>query len=250
MRRKFIKYNDKCAVCGKTFEVIRFGTKCCSRTCSAILPKARKVERKCEWCGETFWIKPSVVSKGKGKYCQRSCFDAGRKREFLLNKTSEQDRFWVHVQKQEGDGCWIWMDPNQHGYGFFRGDERTGNAHTFSWEWENGPIPKGMYVCHNCPGGDNKACVRPSHMFLGTNLDNMRDAKNKGQILKGETHHKAKLTEDQVREIRRLCDEGQTTYTALANKYGVNPSAISNIYKRKSWAWLKEASIHEGQLNT
>lgn len=92
-------------------------------------------------------------------------------------------RFWSWVNKT--DGCWIWMGHLNQGRGFFAvttesGKKRTLIASRFAWELSSGrPIPKGISVLHKC---DNPTCVRPEHLFLGTQKDNMRDAATKGRI--------------------------------------------------------------------
>ena len=91
--------------------------------------------------------------------------------------------FWAKVDKS-GE-CWTWTgarDPR--GYGRLGRGRKTLFAHRFSWEEENGPIPNGLFVCHSC---DNPACVRPSHLFLGTQKDNIRDmmSKNRGALPPG-----------------------------------------------------------------
>lgn len=97
-------------------------------------------------------------------------------------------RFWAKVEKT--DGCWLWRASlNGNGYGQFaltavrlpNGKMPPGHmriASRVAWELENGPIPAGMSVLHHC---DNRRCVRPDHLFIGTQSDNMRDAFQKGR---------------------------------------------------------------------
>ena len=97
----------------------------------------------------------------------------------------------------------------------------------------NGPIPAGMQVLHRC---DNPPCVRPDHLFLGTNKDNVDDkmAKGRHKCPHGTDHHRAKLTEDQVREIRRLRSAGEEI-KPLAKRFGVTHPLISAIANRRIW---------------
>ena len=82
------------------------------------------------------------------------------------------DRFWRRVSK--GDECWLWTAYKSGGYGVLCCGRRGLNrrAHRVAWEITNGPIPEGLYVCHSC---DNPSCVRPAHLFLGTQSHNMSD---------------------------------------------------------------------------
>ena len=89
-------------------------------------------------------------------------------------------RFWDRVQKS--DGCWEWTgNLNEHGYGRTRTGQgrRVAYAHRMSWTLAHGLIPSGMNVCHQC---DNRKCVNPLHLFLGTQRDNMRDCLAKGRL--------------------------------------------------------------------
>lgn len=153
-----------------------------------------------------------------------------------------EDRFWEKVNKDDPNGCWIWTGAtNDKGYGQIqRGDRGEGriSTHRLAWQLQHGPIPEGLDVCHEC---DNPPCCNPAHLFLGTHSDNMVDMYSKGRANKkprhGEQNHAAKLTADQVREIRLLCAKGMTQ-NAVAQQFGVSEAAIQKIVKRKNWKHL------------
>lgn len=147
------------------------------------------------------------------------------------------ERFWEKVDIRGKDECWEWMASlHKDGYGNFRGTL----SHIVSWRLSNGDFQKGMYVCHKC---DNRSCVNPNHLFLGTQLDNMRDMVNKGRGKdhNGENNPKAKLKEKDVLEIYRLHNSGTSSYK-IAKIYNVTQTAISYIVKGKSWKNLWETS--------
>jgi hypothetical protein len=124
--------------------------------------------------------------------------------------------FWSHVQLP--DGCWVWGAATfDTGYGMFSAGEKTVRTHRYVWEAIYGPIPDGLDVCHHC---DNPPCVRPDHLFLGTDQTNTDDKVAKRRHGFGENHPGAKLSDAQVAEIRARRAAGERPYK-LAKEFGV-----------------------------
>lgn len=147
-------------------------------------------------------------------------------------------RFLTHVQT--GPDCWEWTGAgNTAGYGVFRGSLGiSAHAHRAAYRLFVGDIPAGLLVCHHC---DNRRCVRPDHLFLGTALDNMRDAQAKGRMARGERNgwatqparmprgrSRRRLTNRQVGEVRAMLGEGLPG-SEIARTFGVDTSTVSRI---------------------
>lgn len=146
-------------------------------------------------------------------------------------------RFWAQVSKV-GSGCWEWTGARSStGYGNFY-DRRLWLTHRYSWVMANGEIPRGLCVLHAC---DNRSCVNPAHLFLGTKRENSRDMATKGRhrvpSLKGAAHGEAKLTDAAVLDIRRRVAAGELQ-KHLAAEYGVSISLVSLVVRRKAWPHL------------
>ena len=141
-----------------------------------------------------------------------------------------ESEFWARVNKT--NDCWLWTGGKTGmGYGMFCRHNQHTHAHRLCWELVNGPIPTGMCVLHKC---DNPICVRPDHLFLGTQADNMADCQAKGRFAKGERNGHHKVTAQQVTEIRRRYAAGESQ-SGMAEEYGVDPSTISNMITRETW---------------
>ena len=110
-------------------------------------------------------------------------------------------------------------------------------VHRFSYWLHYGSLPieentfHGICVCHKC---DNRVCVNPTHLFLGTHLDNMRDAKEKGSF-RGENAGRAKLTTLQVSKIRTLLLRGKYSHRELAKMFNISRGSIGGINRGLIW---------------
>ena len=137
-------------------------------------------------------------------------------------------RFWDKVKK--GPDCWEWTAciNRREGYGIFTKVCGTRLAHRISWIFEYGEIPEGMCVLHRC---DTPGCVRPSHLFLGTQRDNLHDMYSKKRHKTGDKHHGSKVTERDILNIRIL----DIPQSALAKLYGLTQPTISAIKTRHTW---------------
>jgi hypothetical protein len=152
------------------------------------------------------------------------------------------NRFWPKVAIIPEHPCWEWIGKkNDTGYGSLAirqgGNKRKWyKAHRISWELHYGQIPKGLHCLHKC---DNPGCVRPDHLFLGTQLDNVRDMDKKQRRISspqaGQKNGKSKLTEKKVIAIRKEYKKGKISQLFLANKYGVCQSTIDLIVRKITW---------------
>lgn len=151
---------------------------------------------------------------------------------------SIEKTFLRHLQVAAPDKCWEWQGPKANGgYGdCICGSADMGNlqrerAHRVSFRLFRGPIPDDLLVCHKC---DNPLCINPKHLFLGTCKENGEDAAAKGRCPRGQKHHAHKLTENEVRLIRKLHMQGWS-YSQIKEQVPVNVQAIAKICRRERW---------------
>ena len=149
----------------------------------------------------------------------------------LSEKVSK--RFYNKVIKTVS-GCWEWTGKLGHnGYGVFGYKYKTYRSHRFSWKMFKGEIPEKMYVLHKC---DNRKCVNPEHLFLGTQLDNMRDMWNKKRNYDqcGENSHRSKFKQKDI-DIIRYLDKNGIPQKKLAFMFRTREKYISNIVRYNVW---------------
>ena len=190
--------------------------------------------------------------------------------------------FWARVDKSAGpDECWPWRGTRHSArYGHLRQGGRLLRAHRVAWEMSHGPIPKGdgyhgTCVCHTC---DNRPCCNPSHLFLGTQADNMADCVAKGRankpagddnwtrnnpqalargdrngarlhpqlLARGASNGRAVLDDERVCDIRAASSAGESG-RSIARRFGVHEASIRRILNRTNWAHVEAAEAARGK---
>lgn len=195
------------------------------------LAAQREAERQCACgCGGEIVVKQGHRYSGIPKYL--SGHDPKTKENlspgFNGYRNTAKD-FWALADRQP-NGCWLWQGrKDEHGYGifFYRGKRRPASRVGFFLYY--GHWPKN-FACHDCPGGDNPSCVNPSHLFDGTQEDNMTDAAVKGRLSR-------KNTPEQVLKVVRLTRKGVTT-KLVAERTGVSPEMVYQIMMGFTWTHI------------
>lgn len=153
-----------------------------------------------------------------------------------------EDRFWAKVAK-DPTSCWMWHERSNNGvgYGIFNaGRGRRVYAHRYSWELFHGmPVPAGKVIRHNC---DTPGCVRPDHLIIGTQRDNVYDMLSRGRHGRGGPGYKvgvdnpsSKLLDEDVRAIRACYATGRWGYRSLGRMFLITPIAVKKIVMRITW---------------
>jgi predicted XRE-type DNA-binding protein len=219
-------------------------------------------KRRCLKCCEFKIIGSFMLEKGKkGDYrraicntCRNKKYHPWKKKPFgrsiydcrfnWSKATKEEKR--IHILKVfekntqlQKNGCLFWTNKLiKKGYGAVQYEGKSMSAHRVSWIINNGPIPEGMCVLHIC---DQPACVKISHLFLGTPKDNVHDMYKKGRkkVTMGEAHFWTKLKEEEVAEIKKMLKKKEKTQKQIAHMFNVSRGAISDIALNRNWKHVK-----------
>lgn len=178
-------------------------------------------------------------------YC-KSAKNIARCKALGKAKRIERDLTWFMQYVEKSDGCWEWSGIRDGaGYGFFQIARQTDKvrrvvkmwkAHRYSWHLHFGEIPNGLWVLHRC---DNPPCVRPDHLFLGTNRDNTLDslAKDRSYLKNGERSPFSTISNSTALLIKQMLRDGFSTLeTSKAAKVKIH--VVNNIKYGRAWRWL------------
>jgi hypothetical protein len=197
--------------------------------------------KECAICGQGIRRRDFTCLRDfqKRRTCSKTCMYEYR-RANAPTAVPLAERFWQKVDKRGPDDCWTWTASTSYGYGKLGiGGKRGGwkQAHIVSWELHNGPVPKGLFVCHSC---DNPPCVNPQHLFVGTALDNNMDKAQKGRASRGEQRWNARLTPRGVQKIRSLHRRG-IDKTAIAQSMGLGRTTVHAVLEGRTWAHVQDS---------
>lgn len=181
------------------------------------------IPKTCKICDKNYLIRKWQFDNNRGHFCSRACES---KHRWSRTKTT----FKNNIVKNE-NGCWEYAVIDSHGYGVVWVNLKKIKAHRYSYERHVGPIPDGLLVCHHC---DNRRCVNPEHLFIGTGADNNNDcmSKDRDRRLTGFEHPKVKLTKDHMLQIKQRAARGEAAAN-LAKEYEVHRSYIWAISRDK-----------------
>lgn len=182
----------------------------------------------CSKCG-----KPAVGRFLCNSHYQTAWKAGTIKKHKLPYRLSLKERIMAKVKKTSA-GCWEWQGQTRFdGYGLIWYKGKAERAHRIAYMVLKGKLPKlPLVLCHTC---DNRKCVNPAHIFLGTRGDNIRDAASKWRLRINDLHHATKLSVDDVKYIRSATER---SCADIARMFGVNPSTVSDIRRGASRKYI------------
>lgn len=222
--------------------------------------------RRCSRCGETkeaeYFSSCPRNRDGLDSHCKscrsRAACDRAkaklaiaRANGYVPKGHNTLEKIWAKIGVGQENDCWEWTlrkDPDGYGITHYKG--APWKTHRLIYTISHGPIPEDMWVLHKC---DNPPCCNPNHLFLGTSQDNVADRHNKGRdargerggwkqhpesILYGERSFLSKMTNDQVREMRRLYETGRYRKSDLARMFSLSKQAAGKIINGETWRHL------------
>lgn len=142
------------------------------------------------------------------------------------------DKFWRNVLKGGPDDCWNWTGFKIRGYGRLNYRCKSLRAHRYSYAIHREPIPPGLNVCHSC---DNRSCVNPKHLWLGTYKDNYLDCRKKGRHSHGRKHGRTKMTLSDVLCALNLFKKKGWPKKLIARRMARSTYAIRRILAGRGW---------------
>ena len=207
-----------------------------------------QTSQRCSNCGEDkpatleFFYAARRRKCGLMGWC-KVCFSRLKRGEHVPKvKPTALEIYWRDVVVRAG--CWGWKGKKHvFGYGWVRAQDTHMNAHVFSW-WIHRGDPCGKFVLHTC---DNPECSNPDHLFLGTQLDNMRDKCAKGRQARGVTSGNARATEGEVRALVDLMANGVPP-TAAARQLGLSRHIAMDIASGHTWRHIAANRLRQPSL--
>jgi hypothetical protein len=185
----------------------------------------------CSFCGATISARINIK---RAKFCSKVCYYKSlesRRLAFAHDLCAVKRWFFKRVVK-DASGCWNWHgQTKENGYGIVASifEKRRVYAHRAAYRLFNGVWPDDhLLVRHTC---DNRKCVNPEHLLIGTHSDNSNDAVERKRICSGERHYARKLTREQVALIR----SSTAPHVELAAMFGVNESTILRVRRGETW---------------
>ena len=221
--RTLSKLEKTCLRCNKIYIDNNYNKKrkYCSSSCSSSKPKVKK---NCNYCNKEFYL---INPSRKNIFCSVSC--ARKSWKGLSVKPPEEILFKNAIIPEDKTACWLYPKLIMKGYGHLYVNGKKYPAHRFSYEYHNEPINNDLlYVCHRC---DVRLCINPSHLFLGTHQDNMRD-----MLIKGRNRHKLSL--DNIKSIK-LKLQNRESDSNIAKEFFVKRDTIGRIRRKDTWSHVE-----------